>query len=168
METASALKQAESTLTLVGDKINAISGKLEDIVFRAQRIAACKKNNMKSTDTMFGYDLQHLRSDIRNFGNEIGGLPTVVGGIERASEYDENAVKGAQSVARLCERVSKLIKSLADQAALAHSHIRESDSKVEAWYLVQETEQLADRAKTLPTIAAKIVLRVSTPPKTTP
>jgi len=54
MEQDHALKQAESTLSLVGDKISNLSSKIEDLVFRAQRIAAAKKNNLKSTDTMFG------------------------------------------------------------------------------------------------------------------
>ncbi len=168
METLSALKQAESTLSLVGDKINNLSAKIEDVVFRAQRLASAKKNNLKSPDTMFGYDLQNLRRDVRTFTNEIGSLPNVIGGIERAAEYNEDAIRYAQSVMRLCERVSKQAKSLADQAQIAHNHIRESDFKIEAWYLAQETEQLAQRAQTLPTSANKIVLRVSSPPSSSP
>lgn len=163
MEQLSALKQAESTLSLTGDKITNLSSKLEDLLFRAQRIAAAKKNNLKSTDTMFGYDLQNLRRDIRSFSTEMAGLPNMIGTIERMAAFDEGAVRYAQSVMRLCERVSKLVKALEDQARVAHQHIRESDHKIEAWYLVQEVEQLAQRAQTLPTIANKVVIRVSTP-----
>jgi hypothetical protein len=166
MELLSALKQCEGTLSLTGDKISTLAGKLEDLLFRAQRIAAAKKNNLKSTDTMFGYDLQNLRRDIRSFSNDMGGLPTVIGSIERTAVYDEGALRYAQSVMRLAERVAKLVKALADQALLAHTHIRESDSKIEAWYLVQEAEQLAQRGQTLPSIANKIVIKVSTPPAT--
>ncbi len=163
MEIMAAMKMSESSMTMVCDKINAMGGKLEDLLFRAQRIAAAQKNKVANNDSMFGYDLQHFRNEVRTFSAEIGGLPNLVGSIERTAEYNEAAVKPAQSLMRICERLAKSLKTLSDQAYLAHQHIREANHKVEAWYLAQEVEQMAQKAQGLPTVANKIVIRVSTP-----
>lgn len=163
MELMSALKGAESTMTLVSDHVSALHGKLEDLLFRAQRIAAAEKNGTKNNDSMFSSDLQHFRNDIRTFSHEIGGLGNVVGGIERQAEYNEAAVKPAQSLMRICERLAKSLKALADLASLAHQHIREANCKTEAWFLFQEVEQMAQKAQSLPTTGNKVVIRVSTP-----
>ena len=163
METVTALKQAEGQLLLVADKIRAFSAKLEDLVFRAQRIAASRKNGVKPMDTMYSYDLQNFRRDMRTFSNEVAALPSIVNGIERMARFDERCVKPASSVWRACGRLNSALATLRDQACLAHSHIRESDARIEAWYIVQETEQLADKGKMLPEAANKILIRVSTP-----
>lgn len=163
MEQIAGLKQAEGKFGLIGDRITMMAGKLEDLVFRAQKIAACKKNNRPVTDTMFSYDLQAFRRDIRNFGHEVGALPNALDAVLRASRYEENAVKYAQQVWRLSDRLAKSLAALGAQALLAHSHIRESDAKIEAWYLAQEIEQMVDKGKSLPTIANKILLKVSDP-----
>lgn len=164
MELLSALKQAESTLTLISDRVGVLKAKLEDLVFRAQKIAQLKKAGGNSTDSMFGYDLQAFRRDVRTFSHEVSALPTTLGGIERTAVYDENAAKLASSLMRLADRLRKALEGLYDQALMAHSHIRESDHKVEAWYIVQEVEQMAEKGKLLPTIANKVLIVVSTPP----
>src|SRR3569623_861674 len=102
MEITAGLKQMEATLSMVCDHTNAMKAKLEDLLFRAQRIAAAQKNNMGVTDTMFGYALQH---------------------------------------------------------------IRQSDHKIEAFYLSNVIEELVMRAQGLPTTANKIVIITQTPPK---
>lgn len=163
MEIMSSMKQAESSMAIVCDRINALGAKLEDLLFRAQRIAAAAKNNLKHNDSMFGYDLQHFRNEVRAFSHEVGGLPNLLGGIERQAEFNEAAVKPAQALMRICERLNQGLKSLTDQAMLAHQHIREANHKVEAWYMAQEVEQMAQKAQGLPTVANKIVIRVSSP-----
>lgn len=163
METLSALKQTEGRLMLVTDKVSGLSSKLEDLVFRAMRIASVKKNGGKSTDTMFTYDLQVFRRDLRAFSADIGSLPSAIGSIERTASYDEACVKFASSCWRTCDRLSKALGSLHNQALLAHSHIRESDAKIEAFYIVQEIEQMAEKGKMLPNAANKILIVVSTP-----
>lgn len=164
METLSSLKQIEGRLALIGDKVTTLGTKLEDLVFRAMKIASTKKNGGKSTDTMYTYDLQVFRRDLRNFSHEVASLPAQMGGIEREAHYDESCVKYAQSVWRVSDRLSKALGSLHSQACLAHSHIRESDAKIEAWYIVQEIEQMAEKGKMLPNAANKIVVIVSSPP----
>jgi hypothetical protein len=82
METISACKQMESTLSITCDKVNTLKSKLEDLLFRAQRISAAQKNNMPNSDTMYGYDLQKFRRDIRTFSTEISGKRS---GIENSS-----------------------------------------------------------------------------------
>lgn len=164
MDTLPALKQMEGLLAVTGDRATALKGKIEELMFRAQRISAAAKNNLPSSDTMFGYDLQHVRRDVRAFSMEMGNLPTALGSIERTAEYDENAAKFATGVMRMCTRLSQIMKSLLDCATIAHQHIRANDQKIEAWYLAQEVEELAHKAQSLPGTANKIVILVSTPP----
>lgn len=170
MDTTAGLKQIEGQLSLTCDRISSMKGKLEDLLFRAQRISAAQKSNMPNNDSMFGYDLQHFRRDIRTFSMEVQGLPTVLGSIERTASYDVKAAKFAQSVMRLTMRLSQALRSLHDTAVLAHQHIRAADHKIEAWYVAQEIEELVMRGQSLPTSANKIVISVTTPPKgeTTP
>jgi len=168
MEQIAGLKNAEGKLSVTSDKVTALGGKLEDLLFRAQRISSAAKNGMKNNDSMFGYDLQNFRREVRTFSNDISALPNLVGTLERAATYDENAVRYAQSMMRIADRLSKNLRGLHDQACLAHSHIREAEFKVEAWYLVQEIEEMAQRGATLPTIANKVVIKVSTPDKKNP
>jgi hypothetical protein len=165
MEITAGLKQMEATLSMVCDHTNAMKAKLEDLLFRAQRIAAAQKNNMGVTDTMFGYDLQHYRRSVRAFAQEVTSLPTVFGSLERAAEYDEKAAKFATSVARLSMRLSGAMRSLHDTSLLAQQHIRQSDHKIEAFYLANEIEELVMRAQGLPTTANKIVIITQTKPK---
>lgn len=163
MDTLPALKQMEGSLSVTGDRATTLKAKLEDLLFRAQRISAAAKNNMPSTDSMFGYDLQHFRRDVRAFSMELQSLPTIMGSIERTAEYDEKAVKFATGVMRLCTRLAQIMKALHDASLLAHQHIRANDHKIEAWYMAQEVEELAQKAQGLPATANKIVILVSTP-----
>ena len=164
METDSALKQVEGRLMLVTDKVTTLGAKLEEFVFRAQRIASAKKKNQKSNDTMFTYDLQSFRREIRTLSLDLESMPAAVNSIERSAKYSESSVKIASAVWRCCDRLNKSLQILADRSLLAHHHIRESDAKMEAWYVAQEIGQLAEKGKPLPTAANKIVIIVSTPP----
>ena len=166
METTAGLKQMEATLSMVCDRTSALKAKLEDLLFRAQRIAANQKAGMAVTDNMFGYDLQGYRRGIRAFSNEITSLPVVLGSIERTAEYDERASKFATSVMRLAMRLTSSLRGLHDTSILAHQHIRTADHKIEAWYLASEIEELVSRGQSLPTCANKIVILTQTPPKT--
>ena len=119
--------------------------------------------DVRWSDSMFGYDLQNFRRDVRNFSHEVAALPNLVGGIERTAVFDPEAVKAAQSLQRICARINNTLKMLADQAMLAHGHIREADHRVEAWYLAQELEAMASKGQTLPTICSKLLLKISDP-----
>ena len=165
MEITAGLKQMESTLSMICDHTNAMKAKLEDLLFRAQRIAAAQKANMGVTDTMFGYDLQHYRRSVRSFAGEISGLPVVFGSLERSATYDEKAAKFATAVARLSMRLSSALRGLHDTSILAHQHIRTADHKIEAFYLANEIEELVMRGQGLPTTANKIVILTQTRPK---
>ena len=162
MEQLQALKQFESRLSLVGDHVSALSGKLEGLLFRAQRIAHALKDNAKIPDNMFGYDLQTFRRDIRAFANDSAGLPSVLASIERSAQYDELSLAHAQAVMRLSDCLHKSLSALLDKAVLAHQHIREADHKVEAWYMVQELGVLDQQTQGLPGLANKVLVAVST------
>jgi hypothetical protein len=168
METFAALKQMEGTLSLTCDRLNAMKAKLEDLLFRAQRIAAAMKATQKVTDTMFGYDLQKFRREVRTFSGEISGIPVVMGSIERGASPDEKAVKFAQSVMRLTMRLSQSLRAMHDMSILAHQHIRTADHKIEAWYLSQEVEEMVMRGQSLPTSANKIVIATAVPTASPP
>ncbi len=157
METIAGLKQMEGTLSITCDKLNTMKAKLEDLLFRAQRIAAAAKNHMTSSDTMYGYDLQRYRREVRAFSTEISGIPVVLGAIERTAVRDARAAKFAQNVMRLSMRLSQTLRALHDMSLLAHQHIRAADMKIEAWYLAQEVEEMVMRGQGMPTVASKIV-----------
>ena len=168
MDLVPGLKQLEGQLSLTGDRVAVIKGKLEDLLFRAQRIAAAAKNNMKDNDTMYTYDLQNFRRDIRTFGMEITTLPGLLASLERSAAYDPNAGKFATGVMRGASRVANSLKSLHDMSLLAHQHIRATDQKMLAWYIAQEIEEMAQKGLGMPATANKIVVAVSTPPVAPP
>jgi hypothetical protein len=161
METLSGLKQIEGTLSLTCDKVNALKAKLEDLLFRAQRIANAQKNGMPNNDSMYGYDLQKYRREIRTFSTDLSGLPVLLGSIASSAVPDERAAKFASSVMRLSGRLAQAMRALHDLSLLAHQHIRAADLKIEAWYLAQEIEEMVMRGQGLPTVANKIVMATS-------
>jgi hypothetical protein len=161
METQQALKQLEGQLSISSDHVRALSGRLEELLFRAQAIATALKNNVKSSDSMFTYDLQLFRRDVRAFNNEVGGMAGVLSSVERAAQADESLLMRAHSVMRLCDRLHKALAALSDQCLLVNQHIRSAEHKVEAWYLSQEIEALVQSTQGLPSLANKIVLALS-------
>ncbi len=163
MDLVPGLKQLEGTLNLTGDRINVVKAKLEDLLFRAQKIAAAAKNNMKDNDTMYGYDLQNFRRDLRTFGMDLTALPGLLASMERVAEYDLNAAKFATGVMRSASRVANAMKTLLDMSLLAHQHIRQNDHKILAWYIAQEIEEMGQKCMGLPATANKIVILTTTP-----
>ena len=159
------LKQTEGSFSLAGDHASVLAGKLEDLLFRAQRIARALRSDSKAPapDQMFGYDLQNFRRSVREFANETAALSSTLHNIELRGVYDEDSVGHAQALMRLADRLKKSLEGLRDHALLAHAHIRQAEHKVEAWYLTQETEALVNFAQPLPSLANKILIKVSTP-----
>ena len=165
METAAGLKQVESAISIVCDRTSVMKAKLEDLLFRAQRIAAAHKSNVGSPDRTFGGDLQSYRRGMQTFAGEVSGLPTALHSIERGAAQDEQAAKLATSVMRLATRLSSLLRLLHDTSILAHQHIRTADHKIEAWYLANEIEEVVKQGQGLPAIANKIVILTQPPAK---
>lgn len=163
MELMSALKQAEGKISLVGDKVSQMIAKLEDLTFRAQKIASCKKNKTTSMDTMFSYDMAFFRRDVRNFSLEVVTLPAVLSSIERDASPIPGAEKFAQSLMRLAGRLHKAVSTLHSQALMTHQHISDSDLRIQAWYICQDIEEMTQKSQGLPTIAQKIVIMTAMP-----
>ncbi|MEK7232807.1 MAG: hypothetical protein AAB268_03245 [Elusimicrobiota bacterium] len=168
MDLVPGLKQLEGQLASTADRISDVKIKLEDLLFRAQRISAAAKNNMKNNDTMFGYDLQNFRLGLRTFGMDLSGLPGLLASIERNAKYDLEAAKFATGVMRASSRVANSMKTLQDMSLLAHQHIRANDHKILAWHIAQEIEEMGQKCMSLPSIANKIVILCATPPVTPP
>jgi len=162
MDLIPGLKQLEGQLGLTADRINVVKSKLEDLLFRAQKISAAAKNNMKDNDSMYSYDLQNFRRDLRNFGMELTALPGLLASMERSAEYDPNAGKFATAVMRAASRVANAMKVLHDMSLLAHQHIRQNDQKILAWYIAQEIEEMGQKCMGLPATANKIVIACTT------
>ena len=165
MDLVPGLKQLEGTLNLTADRIAVVKAKLEDLLFRAQKISAAAKNNMKDNDSMYGYDLQNFRRDLRTFGMELTALPGLLAGLERTAEYDVAAGKFATGVMRAASRVANAMKVLHDMSLLAHQHIRQNDHKIMAWYIAQEIEEMGQKCMGLPSVANKIVIACTTEKK---
>jgi hypothetical protein len=163
MDLVPGLKQLEGTLGITADRINVVKAKLEDLLFRAQKISAAARNNMKDNDTMYGWDLQNFRRDLRTFGMDLTTLPGLLASLERTAEYDFNAIKFATGVMRSASRVANSMKTLHDMSLLAHQHIKANDHKILAWYIAQEIEEMSQKCLGLPATANKIVITCSTP-----
>ena len=164
MDLVPGLKQLEGQLGLTADRINGVKAKLEDLLFRAQKISAAAKNNMKDNDTMYGYDLQNFRRDLRTFGMDLSALPGLLASLERSAGYDLNATKFATGVMRAASRVANSMKVLHDMSLLAHQHIRANDHKILAWYIAQEIEEMGQKCLGLPATANKIIILITTVP----
>lgn len=164
MDIVMGLKQVVGELSVMADRVGMFNGKLEDLLFRAQRISAAAKNNLANKDTGYGYDLLSFRRSLRTFTMESAGLLTLLRSLERQAVHDEEALKPAQSMMRLTSSIAPSLKALHDLALLAHQHIRTADHKMEAWYIAQEIEEIAQNGQSLPSIANNIVIAVSTPP----
>ncbi len=168
MDLVPGLKQLEGQLALTADRVAVVKGKLEDLLLRAMKISNAAKNKMKDNDTMYGYDLQNFRRDLRAFGMDIAALPGLLASAERLAAYDPAAAKPAMGVMRVASRVANALKALHDMALLAHQHIRAADHKILAWYIAQEIEEMAQKSMSLPASANKIVIACTTAPAGTP
>jgi hypothetical protein len=164
MDLVPGLKQLEGQLSITADRINVVKAKLEDLLFRAQRIAAAAKNNMKDNDTMYSYDLQNFRRDLRTFGMDLTALPGLLSSMEREARHDDAAARLATGVLRASSRVANSMKVLHDMSLLAHQHIRAADQKIQAWYIAQEIEEMAQKCASLPATANKIVILCAAAP----
>ena len=165
MEIVAGLKQVEGQLSLMADRVVAVSAKLEDLLYRAQRIAAAVKNGAVNSDTMYGYDLQNFRQSLRTFAMDLGALPPMLGSLERQAVYSLEAVKYAQSVMRNTSRMAQALKALHEMALLAHQHIRMADHKIHAWHIAKEVEEMALQMQGLPMSANRILIASSTSPE---
>lgn len=163
MELLGTLKQTEAAFSLSVTRVARLQAKVEDLLQRARKTASAAKTGLKTSDMMFPYDLQIVRREARTFGQEISGLPNLLGGIERGAHYEEAAIKQSQALLRLAERLAHGLRLLSEEALQIHQNATGSESKIEAWYLVQETEEMSQKAQGLPNTAGKIAYAVATP-----
>lgn len=164
MEVQIRLKNVESLLSTTADKVTALKGRLEDLVLRAQRITNAAKNNMPNNDMMFGTDLQNFRKELRQFAFELTSVIPALQSIERMATYEPSVLAISQSVFQKTNRLAQGMRNLQETTLFAQHHIRASDHKVHAFYIVQEVEEMTGKVQALPTSANKVVIAVSTPP----
>jgi hypothetical protein len=146
MDTLTGLRNAEMALLQIGSRLPSIVGKLDDVTMRAHRIAAAKRlGNHAYRDPAFVHDIQVFRRELNTLAKDTDLVPDLLARIHRIGDYQKDADELALSLQRLCGRLGKMIATLEDSARLAHSHIRNSDAAVEAWYVVQQTAALLER-----------------------
>jgi hypothetical protein len=146
MDALTGLRNADTILHQMGARIPALAGRLDDLNMRAHRIASAKRSgNGTHHDPTFVHDIQIFRRELNTLGQDLELLPDVMSRVHRVGEYVKEADDMAISLQRLCDRLGKMIANLEDSARLAHSHIRNSDAAVEAWYVVQQTAALAEK-----------------------
>ena len=163
MEIENLFKQTEGRLGIVGDKVSQLSAKLEDLSMRARKIGNQLKEKGKTTDSMFGNDLQIYRRDVRAFAMEAVTLSAQLGNIERemTNQLVPGVDKQAQALMRLAGRVAKAIQALHSTALMAHQLMKEPEHRIQGFYIVQEVEEMVQKTQGLPNIAQKIVLRAA-------
>ena len=161
MNLLSGLKQIEGALSLACDKAQILKIKLEDLVFRAQRISSAMKTLTTHHDPMYGHDLQRYRREILSFREDLSTLSSQLNSLSEKAVPEEKSLQFAQSVLRRAMLLGQSLRSLYDSALLAHQHIRAADLKVEAWYLAQEIEGMQSLSHGLPAMANKIVISTS-------
>ncbi len=164
MDLVPGLKLLEVELGITADHIAGVSAKLEDLLFRTQKIANAVKQKKPHYDTMYAYDLQNFRRDLRTFGMEIMSFPIRLSALERQAGYDPAATKLAANVMRATSRFSNSLKTLEDMARLTQQHIHDPEHKIIAFYIAQEIEELALKGMSLPTIANKILIACTSVP----
>ena len=158
MEPWEGAAEAENRLSLAADHVHSLSCRLEDLLFRAQRVAHALKRNAPSHDRMFGEDLNALRRDVRAFNNELEEILRVLTGLARPGPYKEEYSRHAQTVNNRSHLLVNAVAALHEQALLAHQHIRQADHRSEAWYLTQEAERLVEQCQPFPSITTQIVI----------
>ncbi|MCX5796062.1 MAG: hypothetical protein NTY77_11255 [Elusimicrobia bacterium] len=162
------IKEAQDALSRASEHGRALSRKLEDLVFRAQRIARALKNGTSVPDSMFARDLKEFRLDIRNFGTELGVLPNALAGVAQSARLDPGAGAPAQAISQLSQQIHDNMLALEDQGQLASQHLRGAEYKSDMGYLFAEIHGLVVRAQGLPAIADQIVSQAKAAPPSAP
>ena len=155
MEILNALRHTEAMIRMAAEKSAAFSGKLEDFTFRAQRITSAKRSGNIGGDPTFIHDLQVYRRELHTFSQDLELMPDAVSKFHPTDGYNSEAEGIASSIWHWSDRLSKSLEVLQETARLAHSHIRTSDAKVEAWYIVQEATQLSEKSRNVPHAALR-------------
>ncbi|MDD5628917.1 MAG: hypothetical protein PHU21_07625 [Elusimicrobia bacterium] len=159
MDQILALQQAEIKLSDVSGRVVVLSCMLEDLLFRAQRMARAATGDpaAEAARAAFAGDLRALRRDVHSFGRDYAGLAAALSGIEPPAGPDEPSAARVRTVRRLTARLHRSLATLLDQAVLAHRHMREAEHKAQAWGLVEELGNVSQQAETLAAEANRLL-----------
>ncbi|MBI4678250.1 MAG: hypothetical protein HY748_11775 [Elusimicrobia bacterium] len=166
MEQERLLNLGEERFTEFTDKVQGMTARAEDLLFRAQRWANAVKNKTAYKDNLFADDLQILRRHVRSFIQDSTSLAGLMEWIDRECHFDPDtrALDKARSLLKMVSQFEKDLANLNEQLRHLHHLVPETDLKVEAWYMVQDVEVLYDKAKGYPfLISSRVMLKISTP-----
>lgn len=165
MEQKRLCKLLEEKFTEFSDKISGLQGRLEDLLFRAQRLANALKRNQGAQDILFKDDLELLRRATRTFVNDATILPEMVEWLDREAHFDPDDVAPIRTLLAQASQVQKDMAGLCEQCRMLHQFIPEAELRIQAWYMVQDLEGIGHKFQMFPnTISTRILNKVSTPP----
>jgi FtsZ-binding cell division protein ZapB len=154
IEQNSALRSAEDRLARALKRVQLLQSRVEDLLYRSQRLANSVRRSRPAEDASLSRDLLSLREELRAFGEELQAIPALLARLEGGPERRPRGL--SRSAASLIERMDAGLRTLLEQSRLAHEHVRPQALKPEAWALVQDADLLAARAKGLKDAAARL------------
>lgn len=173
--------ELNSTVLLVEDRIHKVSDhlkflqvKMEDYVFRAQRLVTAIKAGIPIKDKGFGEDMLILRKELITFGADVIDLPNMIGRLEMDARYEADELKRFQQVnmVQVVHRetmgLQKEMQNLSGTAGLLHQHARQTPFVQESMYIGIEIEKMVERTDRLPMRVHKAVLALSNPDEEQP
>ena len=122
-------------LIVIYDRCGVFHGRIEDLMFRAQRIASALKMNAGGKDPDFESDLKLFRNDLKKFRFEVE---------EALSAVRALSEEGYKSFNSRLIGLHGRFNGLADYVALAHQRMPMPDSRLEAWYCLREVSEMID------------------------
>lgn len=164
MEEKRLFKIAEERFVEFSDKAGLLQSRMEDLHFRAIRISNALKNKQKSRDALFGEDLALMRRAVRTFSQECSSLPGLMDWLEREAHYDPELAGSARALLSIVSTLQKSMTAFCEQSRMLHQYVHDSDMKMEAWYMVQDIETLAQKMQVYPfIISGRIMGKLTTP-----
>lgn len=169
MEEKRLFKIAEARFVELSDKAGLLQSRLEDLYFRAIRIANALKNKQKNRDALFGEDLTLLRRAVRAYSQDCLNLPGLMDWLEREAHYAPDLAESAGALLKVVSALQKTTLAFCEQARLLHQYIHDADAKMEAWYAVQDMEIVAQKIQTYPLlISGRIMAKLTAPDADSP
>ena len=164
MELGQLFKITEERFQEFVDRVGLLQTRMEDLLFRAQRVSNAIRNNQKMRDGLFADDLQTARRAIRSFLQDASAIPGLLDWLDRETSYSPLLLIRARSLLSLATRFQKETSNLTETARMLHNSIIKPEDKIDAWYVTQELETGAQKFQGFPfLISSRIVSKLSTP-----
>ena len=129
------------------DRCGALHGRLEDLLFRAQRIALAEKRERKNPDHFFHEDLIIFRNDVRESRQEIGELAAEAAAVASSLLQNHGNRKRLEIVSILARQIHASLASLSEYASLAYQRMPERADRIQSWYCLGDINEMIKSAQ---------------------